>query len=67
MNQTDQITRHLKKGKSLTALQALERFNCWRLAARVNEIRATHGEDSVSTQMVERDGKRYARYRWQGQ
>ena len=33
------IARHLKAGKSITALEALEKFGCLRCAARIWELR----------------------------
>jgi hypothetical protein len=39
MTQNQQIAKHLKAGKSLTALQALNRFGCFRLASRVRELK----------------------------
>lgn len=39
MSQTTQIQRHLEKGKSLTAIQALNKFGCFRLAARIADLR----------------------------
>jgi hypothetical protein len=33
------IERHLKSGKSITALEALKKFNCLRLGARIWELK----------------------------
>jgi len=33
------IARYLKAGKSLTALEALQRFGCLRLASRIYELK----------------------------
>ena len=60
MSQTHQILRHLKKGKSITALEALDRYGCLRLAARINDLK--NDGHSISTAMVARKGKRVARY-----
>ena len=38
-NQEQQILRHLLAGESLTALEALQRFGVFRLAARVFRLR----------------------------
>ncbi len=39
MNQTDLIRKHLERGRALTPLDALAKFGCFRLAARIGELR----------------------------
>ena len=39
MSQNQQIANYLNKGKKLTTLQALEKFGCFRLAARIADLR----------------------------
>lgn len=64
MSQKLQILKWLKSGKTLTALQALEKFGCWRLAARVREIREEYWRLDIRTIMrTMRSGKRVAVYR----
>ena len=43
MSQTQnlQILSYLKKGKPITPLEALEKFGCWRLSARIYDLRKT--------------------------
>jgi hypothetical protein len=41
MSQTQQILNHLKQGKPLTGLDALSKFGCLRLAARIQDIENT--------------------------
>jgi len=65
MTQTEQIRAHLVSGRDITPLEALDRYGCFRLAARVSDLRAT-GLD-IQTITEERDCKRYARYRLVGQ
>lgn len=60
MNQTQQIRVHLMKHNSITPLEALRRFGCMRLAARIEELRRTGF--SVQSAMVSRKGRRYCRY-----
>lgn len=60
MSQTTDIEKHLKSGKTLTAIQALNKFNCFRLASRIDELRKQGM--AIQTEMIRRDGKRYARY-----
>lgn len=62
MSQTEQIFGHLKRHGTITPMQALERYGCFRLAARINDLRAKgYG---IETDLVERGGKRFARYRY---
>ncbi len=59
---TDQrhaILQHLKDHKSITPLDALQLYGCFRLAARINELR---DECRIDTEIEKRNGKRYARY-----
>lgn len=61
MTQTKGILKLLKNGKSITALDALEQFQCFRLAARIADIRAQGYK--VHTDMVQtRTGKTVASY-----
>jgi len=60
MTQTKAIEKHLRAGKTLTALSALKLFNCLRLSGRVKEIR-DKGVD-VRTEMISVGKKRIARY-----
>lgn len=53
------ILDHLLTGRPLTALDALNQYGCFRLAARIHELRKDHEIEEV---MVERNGKRYASY-----
>ncbi len=61
MSQTEQILSHLKSGRPIDPMEALDKFGCFRLAARVNEIRDAGWE--VSTIMKKRGDKRWAEYR----
>ena len=38
-SQRAEIGRYLKSGKSLTALEALQKFNCLRLSGRIYELK----------------------------
>ena len=59
--QTERILSHLLAGGSITALQALDLFNCTRLAARIGDIRGLGYP--IRAEMVALDnGKRVARY-----
>lgn len=62
MTQADQILQHLRSGKHITPLEALNRFQCLRLAARVSDLRAD-GYD-IRSEIVELpNGKKVASYR----
>ena len=39
MSQTQQIQKHLEKGKSITPIDALNKYGCFRLAARIADLR----------------------------
>ena len=61
MTQTTAILRILRLRGTITPLEALEEVGCFRLAARISDLRA-EGYPIV-TECVEASGKRYARYR----
>ena len=41
MSQNKQIADYLNKGKKLTPIDALTKFGCFRLAARIADLRAS--------------------------
>jgi hypothetical protein len=59
-SQTDQILAYLREGNALTPLEALERFGCLRLGARVWDLKQA-GFD-IRSELIERNGKRFAQY-----
>jgi hypothetical protein len=61
-SQSARILAHLLSGKSLTAMQALDKFQCFRLAARIENLRSSQGWP-ITTTMEIRNGKRIAAYR----
>ena len=64
MSQITQILNHLQEGNSLSPLEALNMFGCFRLSGRIFELR--HGEyDGTCYDIVEEphEGKQYAIYR----
>ena len=60
-SQNKQIKAWLESGKSLTPLDALALFNSFRLGARVFDLKNDYGMN-IKTEMVEENGKRFARY-----
>lgn len=61
MSQNEQILAALRRGP-LTPLEALERFGCFRLAARCHDLRLQGHAISVERAELP-NGKRVARYR----
>jgi hypothetical protein len=59
MTQTEKIHNHLKKG-SITPLVALNKYGCFRLAARISELK-DQGLD-IETRIVRRKKKHFASY-----
>ena len=64
MSQEAAIREHLESGRDLTPLDALDLYGCFRLAARIDELRAS-GLD-IETIIERRGKKRYARYKLRG-
>jgi hypothetical protein len=60
MTQTEKIRDHLESGRTLTPIAALNLFGCFRLAARILDLREA-GLD-VHMRMVMNNDKRYAEY-----
>jgi hypothetical protein len=58
-SQASQILAHMKAGNTITGLEALNRFGCFRLPARIADIKKM-GYD-VNREMIEVNGKRIAR------
>ena len=54
------ILKRLQKGKGITQLQALIKFNCLRLSGRIHDLRRRGY--NIETKMVEKNGKRYGEY-----
>lgn len=62
MTQNDAILRHLKRGRTITPLQALHEYGCFRLSGRIYDLRQEG--HNIHMQLVETDnGKRVAEYR----
>ena len=61
MTQTQRILIYLKTGKSLTPLEALNKFGCLRLAARIADLRKDG--HTIWTNYVQKDKKIFAAYK----
>lgn len=59
-SQNEEILKHLKKNKTINPIQALNEFSCFRLAARIGDLRQA-GHQIISS-IKKRNGKRYAEY-----
>lgn len=62
--QEQAILSHLKSGKTLTPLEALERYGCFRLGARIWDMK--QAGYNIVTERETKGGKSYARYRMEG-
>lgn len=60
-SQTDQIIDFMLAGNKITAIIALNLFQCFRLAARIADIKK-RGYDVMTTFETTENGKRYAVY-----
>lgn len=60
MTQTNLILSALKRGEKLTPITALKRYGCFRLAARIQDLR--DNGVPVNTTMVRIGESRVARY-----
>lgn len=58
--QSARILAYLQAGHALTPIDALNRFGCFRLGARVWDLRREGY--AIESKMVERNGKRFAEY-----
>ena len=56
MSQTKQIADYLNKGKKLTPIDALTKFGCFRLAARIADLR--NNGMIIVTNTIKLDNKR---------
>mgnify|MGYP003142853647 FL=1 len=60
LTQNQRILDYLKSGKKLTPLVALEKFGCFRLSARIFNLREQG--NAIITKNVTRKGKTFAEY-----
>ena len=60
-SQNKQIKAWLESRKSITPLDALNLFGSFRIGARIFDLKNDYGMD-IKTEMVEENGKRFARY-----
>lgn len=61
-SQTELILDYLKTGKSITPMDALQLFGCFRLSGRIWDLRVQGHKIKTETINDERTGKSYASY-----
>lgn len=61
-SQNKQIAEHLKSGKSITPLEALKKYGCFRLSGRIWDLKHKEGM-KIKTDLVTRKNKTFAEYR----
>lgn len=60
-SQNVKIKQWLLNGKSITAIEALNQFGCFRLASRISDLRQQDGLP-ICKEMVDNGEKRFAKY-----
>ena len=60
--QCDRILQHLKTGATITAIEALNMFGCFRLAARIADL-CKAGNEIITDKVKTSGGKHVAQYR----
>lgn len=61
MTQRELVRAHLESGKPLTPLEALNDYGCFRLAARIEELRKMGL--GIKTTMITKGGRAFAQYK----
>ena len=61
MSITTKILAYLKDGNSITPIESLDMFGCFRLAARIHNLKS-QGHD-ISTTMIINGKKKWAEYK----
>ena len=61
-SQSLRILAFLKSGKSITPIQALNRFGCFRLAARIHNLKSMGYRITSTTKTNPKTKKKYASY-----
>lgn len=65
MSQQIAILNHLKRYGGITPLEALERYQCFRLAARINDLRGVGHR--IETKIINKNDKKFAQYELRGE
>ena len=62
-SQTKKIKKHLEDGKTITAIEALNDYNCFRLSARIHDLKQQGMNIQRENVRKGRDNKLVAEYR----
>jgi hypothetical protein len=60
--QCNLILNHLKNGLSINPIQALKMFGCFRLGARIYDLKRRYPELNIVSERVEKKGKYFSCY-----
>lgn len=61
-SQNKRIAKHLKSGKSISPLRALELFGCFRLASRIFDIQRPPYNLNITSELIHEGSYKFARY-----
>ena len=61
LKQTEAIKAYLDEGNTITAIEALNKFGCFRLASRIHDLK-TEGYVVDKIMVTGENNKRYAQY-----
>lgn len=64
MTQKEQVLQHLTEIGPITPIEALNLYGCFRLGARIADLKREGVQ--IRSEMVARDGKRFAQYSLEG-
>lgn len=59
-SQNENILAYMKQGNGITAIDALHRFGCFRLASRISDLKKQGIE--IQDKMIHREGKKFKEY-----
>lgn len=63
--QNESVLKHLRSGKKITALEALQRYGCFRLAAIIHNLKNKgflEPHESIDSKPVTKDKKTFSQY-----
>jgi len=63
-SQNEQIRKHLERGESITPLEALKKYNCFRLSGRIFDLKQQGLK--IKTDLVTKNNKTFAKYQLEG-
>lgn len=61
-SQNEKVKGHLVSGKTITPLEALRLYGCFRLGARIWDLKRKYGLPIVTERVVNEQGNHYAKY-----